>query len=165
MRETETHIYFWSGWLSNFFPHPAEPFRFLVKDEWVEGQMHSSEQLYMALKAHYFKDWITFGQILHEPIARKAKDLGRKVRDFDATEWNKVSFAAMLIAVDKKFRLNKELRTKLINTEPKIIVEASPLDKIWGVGLHETDDLILSDANWTGENRLGKVIMDVRSHL
>jgi ribA/ribD-fused uncharacterized protein len=60
---------------------------------------------------------------------------------------------------------NKNLKEKLLETGDKILVEASPIDLIWGVGLHEDDDKILDEANWKGENRLGKVLMKVRDYF
>jgi ribA/ribD-fused uncharacterized protein len=64
-----------------------------------------------------------------------------------------------------KFEAGEKIRQKLFETEDRILVESSPIDNIWGVGLYEDDDRILDESNWTGENRLGKILMDVRSKL
>jgi len=61
-----------------------------------------------------------------------------------------------------KFTQNLEFRNQLLETENRTLVEASPYDKIWGVGLEETNDLILDEKNWLGQNLLGKALMEVR---
>ena len=64
-----------------------------------------------------------------------------------------------------KFRSSEQLATLLKDTAPKVLVEASPYDKIWGVGLGENNDLILDESNWDGMNLLGKALMNVRDQL
>jgi len=158
MRVTDTHIYFWGSYLSNFFWAPVT----------VDGvKYHSSEQLFMVQKAAFFKDYESVTKILKAPDAKAAKALGRKVKNFDAEAWDKQSYEAMYQAVLTKFDEpnNIVIREQLLATGDKILVEASPLDKIWGVGLHEDNDLILDDKNWLGENRLGEVLMGVRFTL
>ena len=71
----------------------------------------------------------------------------------------------MVDALRLKFTQNLDMLQELLNTGNKTLVEASPTDKIWGVGLHEDDDRILNEANWDGENRLGKALMQVRAEL
>lgn len=66
---------------------------------------------------------------------------------------------------EAKFSQNKDLLDILKETGNRTIVEASPLDKIWGVGLHYDDDAILAESNWVGKNLLGKALMDVRDLL
>ena len=64
-----------------------------------------------------------------------------------------------------KWTSNVKLKKLLLSTGSKIIVEASPLDVIWGIGLHWEDDLVLNESNWRGQNLLGKVLMEVRKRI
>ena len=59
---------------------------------------------------------------------------------------------------------NPELKEILLATGDHIIVEASPYDRIWGVGLSEEND-DLYKGNWNGQNLLGKALMEVREKL
>lgn len=165
MRVTDTHVYFWKSYLSNFarapftcaFPTPEFDDRSIT--------FSTSEQCYMAFKAFAFMDDERLEEILATPDPRSAKALGSQVRGFDQEKWNDISTPVMIWAAFNKFSQNEDLCKKLLDTAPKTLVEASPNDLIWGVGLHETDDLILDETNWKGENRLGKVLMIVRDRL
>ena len=157
-RETDTHIYFWGSYLSNFYWCPFTD----GKDDIV---WKTSEHYYMAMKAAEFNDYDSFLAIIQAPDAKSAKSIGRSVKNFDPVRWDKVCDGYMFTACMHKFLNNDDIRTELVETGNKILVEASPVDKIWGVGLHETDDLILDEKNWKGENRLGKVLMQVRSQM
>ena len=64
-----------------------------------------------------------------------------------------------------KFSQNDTIKKLLINTKNKILVEASPFDKIWGIGLKWDNDLVLNENNWKGLNLLGKTLMKVRLSL
>lgn len=158
MRETETHIYFWGGWLSNF--HPCKVI--LFNKEWP-----SSEHAYMASKAHVFGDKESFEKILKASSPKEAKIIGKEVKGFIKEVWDQpeFSFSFMKQAIRSKMFYNEKLFKKLQGTGNKILVEASPYDKIWGVGLHETNDLILDEKNWLGENKLGKALMDIREEF
>jgi hypothetical protein len=61
-----------------------------------------------------------------------------------------------------KYLQNENLKKILLETEPYILVEVNPRDKIWGIGMSETDEGIENPENWKGENLLGQVLMDVR---
>lgn len=167
MRVTDTHVYFWGSYLSNFaWTTINTPFYYPgVNDKELIHEFHSSEQLFMAYKALYFKDLDILQEILVAPDAKSAKALGREVKNFDPIKWNEVSKVFMTKACYLKFDQNIFFREDLLETRNKILVEASPFDKIWGVGLHEDNDLILDEKNWLGENRLGDVLMKVRNSL
>ena len=64
-----------------------------------------------------------------------------------------------------KFSQNEIFKQKLLETGNRILVEASPVDKIWGVGLDENDENILDESKWKGQNLLGKALMEVRKML
>ena len=159
-RETESHIYFWGSFMSNFWLAPTT-----CKIEDIDYQFICSESAYMAFKAFEFKDATAFHDVLQAPDAKAAKAVGRRVINFDPIAWDKVSYDYMFAAVYAKFSQNDYLKEALLATGSKTLVEASPIDKIWGVGLHSDDDAILDEKNWTGENRLGKVLMAVRGAL
>ena len=161
MRETETHIYFWGTYLSNF---ARAPFKMTLPTG-VEMTFLTSEHAFMALKALEFNDIYALTCIYKAIKPQDAKAFGRQIRNFDPEVWDKVSYSCMYNACIDKFTQNLDMKWALIETFPKILVEASPMDKIWGVGLHFEDDRILDEANWQGENRLGKVLMHVRQDL
>ena len=64
-----------------------------------------------------------------------------------------------------KYLQNEYLKKLLFQTENKILVEASPYDKIWGVGLGPTDKKIIDKNKWKGLNKLGKILMKVRENI
>jgi len=71
-----------------------------------------------------------------------------------------------MVAVNyAKYDQSSRLRNTLLSTEDKIIVEASPYDNIWGIGLHWREDDCLDPAKWKGQNLLGKALMEVRKQL
>lgn len=77
--------------------------------------------------------------------------------------WSAKRYHAMVQALEAKFT-DPELRQILLDTGDRIIVEASPYDRIWGVGLSENDDDLYA-GNWKGQNLLGKALMEVRDKL
>jgi len=156
VQETNTHIYFWGSFLSNF--HPAEITFAGIK-------FHTSEQLFMFLKAKYFEDETMANVIATRGQDPKdAKRFGRKVEGFNNEEWAEAREDMMLIAVQRKF-MEETLLKQLLDTGDKILVEGSPYDKIWGVGLKYDSEEILDEKNWNGLNLLGKVLMRVRNDI
>lgn len=159
MRVTDTHVYFWSGPFSNFAPAPTR----IVIDHLMESiTFPTSEHAYMAKKALYFKDYSSYNAIAQAQTPEAAKAIGRQVSGFVQEVWDEVKYDAMCVAVCAKFEQNEKYWKALEKTKNKILVEASPYDRIWGVGLGEGNDLILDEKNWRGENLLGKVLMDIR---
>jgi len=158
MRTTDTHVYFWEGPFSNFHP---------CKVQWFPKGIvvPTSEHLYMYFKAYNFKDKETAEKILATPHPRDAKKLGRSVKDYDDDKWTLIRENYMFCACLSKFSQNEDLKQELLNTESRILVEASPYDRIWGVGLRETDDNILDESKWEGLNLLGETLMRVRTTL
>jgi len=151
-------IFFWGSrhecyFLSNFYPCKVV-FRDLV--------FPSSEHLYMWKKARYFNDIETSDLIVKADTAKEAKKLGRSVKGFDESQWSYVSGSSMMSALLHKFQ-NEDLKQMLIDTKEKYLVEASPVDKIWGIGLSPDDQLRFQSANWTGLNLLGTCLMQVRT--
>ena len=104
-------------------------------------------------------------EILQADTPKKAKDLGRKVKNFDNETW----FANAKSIVTRGFSINshstKEIKLFLLATKEKILVEASPYDKIWGIGLAEPVAKRTPPENWPGTNYLGQCLMEVRQIL
>jgi ribA/ribD-fused uncharacterized protein len=159
MRITDTHIYFYKSWLSNWTPKDL--------DITYNGlKFTNSEQLYMWHKAQYFRDYEIGTRIVNEGQNPKiALELGRQVKNYDDKKWSKLRDYYMYLAVKAKFESSNELMLKLMNTGDKILVEASLTDKLWGIGIDENDDTILDENNWQGLNLLGIVLMKVRNEF
>ena len=162
MITTDKFVLFWGDQdiYSNFYPAEFE----------MEGNhFYWSEQAFMWLKA------VTFGadDIANELLAMtpekhtplECKKLGSRIKNFDDIIWTAKSYDAMVTAVYKKFSQNPTLLKQLLDTNDRILVEASPYDKIWGIGMSETDKDAQDVSNWKGQNLLGKVLMDVRKEL
>ncbi len=116
-------------------------------------------------KAVIFNDLEAAELILKNEDPKEQKALGRLVKNFDATVWDKVADEVVYSANLAKFSQNKDLKEKLLATGDKLIVECSPYDKIWGNGMSITETLSTPEEEWKETNRLGKAIMRVRTTL
>lgn len=130
----------------------------------IDGQRYlTAEQFMMAEKAALFGDHETRRQVLQAPDPSAAKALGRRVSGFDEATWLENRFSIVVRANEAKFAQNPELQSFLKQTGSGILVEASPVDKVWGIGLAK-DDLKARDPNlWLGLNLLGFALMQVRN--
>jgi len=163
MKITNKHVLFWDGIFSNWHPEPD-----LVVE--VNGEIlyfTSSEQLFMYLKALYFDDIETAELILLAKDPKEAKKLGRRVRGFKDSKWAEVREDLMYKAIDMKLRADPEFRHELLKDEygDKIFVEASPYDKVWGIGLKEDDPNADNEDMWLGLNLLGKTLTRLRDDI
>ena len=156
MRVTDTHVYFWGGEFSNWYT---------CNITYKGHQFYSSEQAFMWEKAMFFGDEEIAKIILRTPDPSEAKKLGRKVKDFNIDKWLFAGYQFMIDINVEKYKQNEDLKIKLFSTGDKVFVEASPYDKICGVGLKETDDNILDENKWNGLNLLGKALIEVREKL
>jgi ribA/ribD-fused uncharacterized protein len=132
----------------------------------VDGQIYSSaEQFMMAEKARTFGDGETRRAILstHEPPECKA--LGRKVRPFDPKVWDETRIDVVVRGNVAKFGQEPALRAYLLGTGDDILVEASPRDTIWGIGLGRDSERAQDPRTWRGRNLLGFALVRVRSIL
>jgi len=156
---TDTHIYFWTNWLSNFKVCK-------ITDPLIRISFNTTEQAYMWRKAYFFGDEDTMKKLENADLTpREAKNLGREVVGYNDDLWGCVRYGYMVYVNYLKYTQNDDLKKKLLDTGEKVLVEASPYDKIWGVGFSADNPLILDDKNWTGQNLLGKALMDVRKKL
>ncbi|WP_027939013.1 NADAR family protein [Anaerobiospirillum succiniciproducens] len=124
-----------------------------------------AEQCMMASKARLFGDDEILKQILACDNPKQIKDFGRKVRGFDEEVWNKFKYTIVLLGNWHKFNQNIELKDFLLSTGDIILVEASPYDIIWGIGLAENCTESQNPMLWRGQNLLGFALMEVRDEL
>ena len=125
-------------------------------------EYNCAEQYMMSEKAKFFKDEETYQLIMKESSPNKIKQLGRLVKNFNYEEWKKNKVNIVVQGNILKFSQNEELKKFLIETGDKILVEASPYDRIWGIGLNENNPDAKNPFKWKGENLLGFSLMEVR---
>ncbi|EKT63047.1 NADAR family protein [Providencia burhodogranariea] len=132
----------------------------------VDGnRFASAEHFMMAEKARLFSDQDIFTKIINAPNPGAAKAFGREVRGFKQDIWEAHRFDIVVSANLAKFSQNAELQQFLLNTKERVLVEASPVDKIWGIGLAEDAENIENPLTWKGLNLLGFALMEVRAQL
>ncbi|AYY82470.1 MULTISPECIES: NADAR family protein [Proteus] len=125
----------------------------------------SAEHYMMAEKAKLFNDIEIRERIITTSNPGTAKALGREVKGFNQEIWEQQRMAIVIRANIAKFSQNNALGNFLISTGNRVLVEASPVDKIWGVGLSEQDKEIGNPLLWNGLNLLGFALMKVRRVL
>jgi ribA/ribD-fused uncharacterized protein len=125
----------------------------------------TAEHYMMAGKALLFEDQEIFERILQKASPKDVKDLGRQIRNFDPQVWDEQKFQIVKQGNLLKFTQNEALKQFLIQTNHKVLVEASPVDPVWGIGLAEDHADALNPAAWRGENLLGFALMEVRDAL
>jgi ribA/ribD-fused uncharacterized protein len=142
--------------LSQWWPAPFQ----------IDGQRYpTAEHFMMAEKARLFGDTRTLERILSSPSPAAAKKLGREVRDFKDDAWNAHRFDIVVRGNLGKFAQNSELASFLTGTKNGVLVEASPVDRVWGSGLAAEDPGADNPELWRGLNLLGFALMKVRSLL
>ena len=119
----------------------------------------------MAEKARLFGDEVTLTKILSAKNPGAAKAFGREVRNFDGETWDKEKFEIVVKGNVHKFSQNPELKAFLIGTGSRVLVEASPVDKIWGIGLEQNHEHADNPLKWKGENLLGFALMAARDRI
>ncbi len=141
------------GCLSQWWPSPftVDGLTFATAEHWM-----------MWSKAILFGDKATADQILRAGHPSEAKNLGREVKRFDAEVWERERFAIVVAGSIAKFRQHQDLQAFLLGTGKRVLVEASPLDRIWGIGLAATDPKAGDPAQWQGANLLGFALMHAR---
>ncbi|MBO8194027.1 NADAR family protein [Streptomyces oryzae] len=132
----------------------------------VDGvEYASAEHFMMAGKARLFGDAETERRVLAAPNPGAAKALGRQVRGFDEETWERERFGIVVRASVAKFGQDAELREFLLGTAGRVLVEASPLDRVWGIGLAADDERAADPERWRGLNLLGFALMEAREQL
>lgn len=125
----------------------------------------TAEHYMMTGKAKLFNDQNVLEQILKAESPNQAKSLGRKVKNFNPNIWDKHKYEIVKQGNLLKFSQNEKFKDFLLSTDDKILVEASPYDTIWGIGMLETDSRAANPLEWNGENLLGFALMEVRDEL
>ena len=125
----------------------------------------TSEHYMMAQKALLFNDQETYSKIILSKSPGQAKDLGREIKNFEQVLWEKRRFEIVVEGNIYKFSQNEELKNFLLNTKERILVEASPVDKIWGIGLSAESENAKNPLLWEGLNLLGFALMETRDIL
>lgn len=153
---SERFTFFWQGELSQWAPSPFEAagLRFL-----------HAEQYMMHAKAVLFGDRRTAALVLAATDPAEVKRLGRQVEGFDSVTWNLFREGVVLAASFAKYEQNPELRAALLATRGTTLVEASPFDRIWGIGLAAEDPRASDRSQWQGLNLLGRILTRVREAL
>lgn len=159
MKTTQDMVLFWrtaeiySNW------HPAA-----FVDE--NGQRFAnSEQFMMWAKALVMGDTGMATRMLGVSKPKKLKDMGRDVTPYSESRWVEHRLAVMVHACYLKFSQNPAMKAELLATGERILVEASPDDTTWGIGLEESDPRCLDKDQWLGLNLLGAALMIVRALL
>jgi ribA/ribD-fused uncharacterized protein len=132
----------------------------------VDGPTYpTAEHWMMAGKARLFGDEQGLAAVLAAPDPARAKAAGRKVRGYDERAWRAARYDIVVAGNLAKFGQHADLRDFLVATGDKVLVEASPHDLIWGVGLAAEHPDVRRPIAWRGLNLLGFALMDVRERL
>jgi len=132
----------------------------------IDGVFYpTAEHWMMAAKARLFEDEDMLLRIIDADSPKAAKALGRKVRKFDDKRWKANARRLVTAGNVAKFTQNAELGEFLQDTGSQVLVEASPYDRIWGIGLRSNDPRAEDPASWQGQNLLGFALMDVRAAM
>ncbi|WP_202700515.1 NADAR family protein [Flavobacterium sp. UGB4466] len=125
----------------------------------------TAEHWMMAKKAELFNDNEVLAKIIKANSPAEAKKLGRQVKNYDDTLWLANRFEIVTQGNYHKFSQNPDLKAFLLNTDERVIVEASPVDPIWGIGMAGDHKDVLNPEKWKGLNLLGFALMEVRDEL
>lgn len=132
----------------------------------VDGVHYPTAEHYMmAEKARLFDDERCLKKILASRHPGDAKNLGRTIRSFDEQRWRERRFDIVVAGNVAKFSQNDELKDFLLGTRRRVLVEASPVDTIWGIGLKADDIHATNPKRWPGQNLLGYALMAARTEL
>jgi len=124
----------------------------------------TAEHFMMAGKARLFNDKQTLEEILKAKTPAEAKKLGRKIKNFDEQIW--LENRSKIVEKGNYYKFSDpNYKAFLLGTGTKIIVEASPMDTIWGIGLAQDSEKVYNPNTWKGLNLLGFALMEVRDRL
>ncbi|MDO7847101.1 NADAR family protein [Hymenobacter sp. M29] len=137
-----------------------------VADFKIDGLNYpSTEHWMMAEKARLFENEATLARILAATSPAEAKKLGREIVGFVPEVWEAHKYEIVKTGNLHKFSQNRELLKFLLSTNDRVLVEASPVDTIWGIGLAADSPDAGNPARWQGPNLLGFALMEVRDQL
>jgi ribA/ribD-fused uncharacterized protein len=132
----------------------------------VDGRTFATAEHYMMWrKATLFGDAASAEKVLAVEHPQQAKKVGRGVRGFDQSRWEACRYEIVLAGTVAKFEQHPDLRRFLLSTGQRVLVEASPLDRVWGIGLAADDPAAEDPARWRGSNLLGFALTQARAVL
>ncbi|MEU6878316.1 NADAR family protein [Streptomyces sp. NPDC046712] len=132
----------------------------------VDGVRYATaEHWMMASKARLFGDPEAERAALSSRTPAEAKKAGRLVKGFDEAVWERERFGIVVAGSVHKFGSDEGLRAFLLGTGGRVLVEASPLDRVWGIGLSADDPRAKDPSRWRGLNLLGFALMEARERL
>lgn len=154
------------GNMTIFFSEKDQFSNWFISDFEVKGvRFNCVEQFMMYCKAKLFGDEVAAGKIMSAALPRVQKALGRGVVGYNDDVWCARRSRIVAHGCYAKFSQNPLLRDALLATGETVLVEASPYDRIWGVGLSEHDPRILDSRQWKGLNLLGLALTEARGRL
>lgn len=164
MKITQDHVFFWGGIFSNW-SNVAGGITAVIGGNTVS--FPTSEHIFMYYKAVCFKDLSIASELLKTSDPKEAKRLGRKIKGFSEDIWQSYREDAMFTAVKMRAAFDSAYRQELISPlyQGKTFVEASPYDKIWGIGMSEDDPDVDDESKWRGLNLLGKTLGRLRDGI
>jgi len=150
-----------------FFFTEASPFSQWYRCSFTASELtfNCAEQYMMHGKALLFGDAAVAKEILAADHPKQHKALGRKVKSFDDVVWKANREKIVMAGSRAKFTQNPDLLALLLATKGTTLVEASPYDRIWGIGLSATDPKAQDPKTWRGQNLLGKILTQLRDEL
>lgn len=132
----------------------------------VDGETFASAEHYMMWrKALLFDDSDSATAVLRAHSPAKAKEIGRTVRGFDEQRWREHRWDIVVTGSTAKFGSDPALREFLLSTGKRVLVEASPVDRVWGIGLAQDSEFAEMPQRWRGLNLLGFALMEARARL
>lgn len=130
----------------------------------VDGEKFPTvEHYFQAMKAKKFEDTESYNKIIKTKTPKAVKAVGLKVQNFVKEVWDDMRDEVMSKALHAKFTQHPELRKQLLETGEKMIGEANPRDLYWGIGTSVESEKSKFPSKWRGQNRLGKMLMELRS--
>lgn len=169
MSNAEAYVFFYST-KPKLYPEGCKHYVF---SQWYKSDFTTSdgtlyknmEQYMMAQKALLFEDYDVLSMIMSTTNPYDIKRFGRQVKGFNDDVWKSHRTRIVYEGNLLKFSQNEQLKQILLETGTKTIVEASPSDRIWGIGLSVEKARVTPESKWKGLNLLGKALMEVRTTL
>jgi ribA/ribD-fused uncharacterized protein len=165
--EALNYIFFWGHTNKN-----SRPVGEFMLSQWYHSPFSVNEVVYktaahwmMARKAILFGDRESYKKILASDRPEETRGLGENIKGFDPVKWSERKYEIVKEGNFHKFHQNKKLRAYLLSTQDAILVEASPIDEAWGIGLTHDSKFAKDPYSWNGLNMLGFALMEVREYL
>ena len=152
---TKDQYYFWGG---------SNPLSNFHKCDFQENDVSftSVEQYFVYKKAHHFSDEVAKQKVLtlQDPVQIKRT----MIKGYDKAQWAPMSERVMEQGLSLKFHQDEGMKKALLATEHRELIEASPYDSMWGIGIGLHSESLTDKTKW-GSNRLGKLLMEIRERL